>query len=283
MSDKFYTNPDISKKYIEVVCALYPSPNWDAVIEPSAGNGSFLDQLPYNKKITIGIDIEPDTERPDILKQDFLLYRPEYWEKNKRRVLVIGNPPFGRGSSMAVKFFNKAAEYATVIAFIVPRTFRRISVQNRLCDRFRLLHDEDVPMSPCSFTPAMMAKCCFQVWEKTADQEPQRAKIRLSVRHRDWEFVAMGPKDEKGQPTPPPASSGVSFAVRAYGGKCGEIARANLETLRPKSWHWIRCEEDPAALISRFESLDFSVSTDTARQNSIGRGELVRLYSESYG
>ena len=40
------------------------------------------------------------------------------------KYLVIGNPPFGKISSLAVKFFNKSAEYADVIAFIVPRTLK---------------------------------------------------------------------------------------------------------------------------------------------------------------
>ena len=35
-------------------------------------------------------------------------------------------------------------------------------------------------------------------------------------------------------------------------------------------------------LIARFKLLDYSVSLDTARQNSIGRGELVHLYSVAY-
>jgi hypothetical protein len=39
---------------------------------------------------------------------------------------------------------------------------------------------------------------------------------------------------------------------------------------------------NPLTLIERFSSLDYSFSKNTARQNSIGRGELVAVYSESF-
>jgi len=80
--------------------------------------------------------------------------------------LVIGNPPFGRVSSLAIKFFNYSATWANVIAFIIPRTFRKISVQNKLDNMFHLVYDEEISNNPCCFSPQMMVKCCFQIWEK---------------------------------------------------------------------------------------------------------------------
>jgi hypothetical protein len=268
--DKFYTIPSISKKCIDNVSSFYSWDSWDLVVEPSAGNGSFLTQIPTEKRI--GIDILP--EHKEIIEQDFLKYNPSF--SSSSNVLVIGNPPFGRNSSLAVKFFNYASEWANVIAFIVPRTFRRISIQNKLNQHFHLIFDIEIPNEPCAFDPPMMAKCCFQIWEKTTRK---RSVIKLSTEHKHWNFLPFGPKDNKGQPTPP---KNADFAIRAYGGKCGEIVLSNLEILRPKSWHWIKCNTDKNTLIERFKSLDYSLSLDTARQNSIGRGELVQLYSKKY-
>ena len=223
------------------------------------------------------MDIAP--EASGILVQDFFTYMPAAAAAAKK-ILVIGNPPFGRVSSLAIKFFNHAAAWATVIAFIVPRTFRRISVQNRLSLDFALIHDEDIPMEPCSFNPPMQAKCCFQIWVK---QRAKRPIIDLPTTHIDWTFLSFGPKDATGQPTPP---VGADFAIRAYGGKCGDIVTgaAALAALRPKSWHWIRVGQkiDATTLMKRFADLDYSLSTDTARQNSIGRAELVQLYVDKY-
>jgi hypothetical protein len=267
--DKFYTIPKISKKCIESVGLIYDWSKWELVIEPSAGNGSFLNVIPSDKKI--GIDISP--ENKDIIKQDFFTYKPENSIKD---ILVIGNPPFGKVSSLAIKFFNYASNWANVIAFIIPRTFRRISVHNRLNMNFHLVFDEDIPTNPCSFTPRMMVKCCFQIWEK---REEKREFHDLPILHDDWDFLDFGPKDSNGQPTPP---DGADFAIRAYGGKCGEIVKNNLQTLRPKSWHWIKSKIDTNVLMNHFKNLDYSLSFNTARQNSIGKGELVRLYSETY-
>ena len=266
--DKFYTIPAISEKCLYRIGSRYNWSDWGLVIEPSAGNGSFLTRIPVNNKI--GIDISP--EHKDIIKQDFLTYTPPPCGK----ILIVGNPPFGRVSSLAIKFFNHASKWADVIAFIIPRTFRRVSVQNKLNTRFHLVFDEEIPMEPCSFTPRMMAKCCFQIWEK---KHTERAIVELSTIHKDWEFLGFGSKDEKGQPTPP---IGADFAMRAYGGKCGEIVDTGLETLRPKSWHWIKANINKKILVERFNTLDYSLSLDTARQNSMGRGELVRLYSDEY-
>jgi predicted RNA methylase len=270
--DKFYTIPEISQKCIDLVGSLYAWNSWALVVEPSAGNGSFLIKIPLTLPYRIGIDISP--EHPEIQKQDFLTYTPSHGIGLSDRILVIGNPPFGKVSSLAVKFFNHAAKWASVIAFIIPRTFRRISLQNKLDTKFHLIHDIDIPTTPCSFQPPMMVKCCFQIWEKKVTIRP---KLSLVTHHDHWDFLDLGPIDTQGQPTVP---EGADFAIRAYGGKCGEIIRENLSSLRPKSWHWIKSKIDVSQLVRRFEGLDYSISKDTARQNSIGRGDLVQLYTD---
>lgn len=272
--DKFYTKPDIAKKCIDYVGRMYDWDKWDLVVEPSAGNGSFLKQIPSRCKI--GMDIQPENtnDNEPIIKHDFLKYVPDNMYSS---VLVIGNPPFGKCSSLAIRFFNHAAQWADVIAFIVPRTFRRVSVQNKLDFKFHLMFDTDIPLKPCAFVPPMMAKCCFQIWKK---ETIVRHKIIYSTTHPDWEFYDYGPLDEKQQPTPP---KNADFALRAYGGKCGEIKRTELGVLRPKSWHWIKSNIPIERLISRFDDLDYSLAQNTARQNSIGRGELVYLYTIKFG
>jgi hypothetical protein len=273
--DQFYTIPSISKKCLKILGERYNWSRWDLIVEPSAGGGSFFTQIPSERKI--GIDISPTHN--DIVKQDFLTYEPP---TSASHILVVGNPPFGRVSSLAIKFFNHASKWAHMIAFIVPRTFRRVSVHNKLDLNFHLVFDEDIPMNPCSFEPPMMAKCCFQIWEK--NETTKRLIVQLSTVHPHWDFLGFGPKDLQGQPTPPNNVNEDAdiFALRAYGGKCGEIVISGLESLRPKSWHWIKSKIPKQTLIDRLKMLDYSMSLDTARQNSIGRGDLVNLYSDAY-
>ena len=268
--DKFYTLPSYSKKCIDTLIKYYPLTDFDLIVEPSVGNGSFYHNIHSDNKI--GLDISPDENINDFLKMDFFDFTPPDLGESAN-ILVIGNPPFGKVSSLAIKFFNHSAEWANVIAFIIPRTFRRPSVQNKLNTMFHLVCDEEVPTSPCCFTPKMMVKCCFQSWER---KYTKRTIINLPTRHTDWEFLKYGPLDSNSQPTPPDCAQ---FAIRAYGGKVGEIKENGLDALTPKNWHWITSNIDKTDLIGIFKRLDYSNSTNTARQNSMGRGELVRLYT----
>ena len=264
--DKFYTKVEIAKECIDKLTTFYDWKRWDLIIEPSAGNGSFYNEIPTTNKV--GIDICPEGDK--IVKGDFFTYQPP---PNKKNILVIGNPPFGKVSSLAVQFFNHASRFSDVIAFIIPRTFRRVSIQNKLNMNFHLKFDMELPIKPCCFDPPMAVKCCFQIWER---KETPRMKTILKTTHTDWDFLPFGPKDEKNQPTPP---KNADFAIRAYGGKIGEIVIDRLDTLRPKSWHWIKSNIHKDILLERFSKLDYSESKNTARQNSLGKGELVSLYS----
>lgn len=270
--DKFYTVPEYSKKCIEKVFNIYNEVKWDLILEPSVGNGSFFNQI-SNSYFKIGVDISPEvqSEKNNIITQNFLEYKPD---SHFKKILCIGNPPFGKNSSLAIKFFNHSSQWSDVIAFIIPRTFRKISVQNRLNKYFHLVYDEEIPVKPCHFTPSMSVKCCFQIWEK---RKNERTKIMLPIEHKDWSFLKFGEKDIYGQPTPP---KDADFAIRAYGGKIGDIVTENLELLRPKSWHWIKCNIDKFILIDRMKKLNYYNSNNTARQNSMGKSELVKLYSD---
>jgi len=266
--DQFYTKEHISKKCIDTFKKFISFSDYDYILEPSAGSGSFYKLLPTNKRI--GLDLEPKFN--GIKKMNYFDYIPN---KNKTYI-VIGNPPFGRISSTAVKFFNKSAEFADVIAFIIPRTFKRVSIQNKLNLNFKLIYNEDLPVKPCCFTPNMDAKCCFQIWMKN---KIKRKIINYDKTHPDFEFLKLGPKDEKKQPTPP---LGADFVMKAYGSNCGELKSENLQLLRPKSWHWIKSNIDIDELKKRFKCLDYSISQDTVRQDSIGQKEVIHLYKSKY-
>lgn len=265
--DQFYTIPTCAKQCIDKINELYNITDFDLIIEPSAGNGSFFNQIVHTSKV--GIDLSP--QHPAIIQQDFFSYYPP---SGKTRIATIGNPPFGKISSLAIKFFNHAAQWSDIIAFIIPRTFRKISVQNKLDKSFHLVHDNEIPNKPCCFSPPMAVKCCFQIWERRVEHRPF---VELPTKHADWIFLSFGPIDENGQPTPP---DGADFAMRAYGGKIGEIIQTDLHVLRPKSWHWFSSNINTDVLISRFQMLDYSNSLNTARQNSMGRAELVQLYKQ---
>ena len=68
-----------------------------------AGNGSFIDGIKSISSHYIFYDLEP--EHDEIIQQDYLICN-EYNKKINEKIHVIGNPPFGRQSSIAIKFIK---------------------------------------------------------------------------------------------------------------------------------------------------------------------------------
>ena len=260
--DKFYTNIHIVEECIyKFNKYVYDINDFDLVIEPSAGSGNFLLNIEHKNKI--GFDIEPEHE--SIIKKDFFEYHPDTYLYNN--ILTIGNPPFGIVCSLAIKFFNHAAKFSNVIAFIIPRSFRKVSMQNKLDINFKLIYDMDISNKLNTFDPPINVKCCFQIWTRTNNK---RIIKKLDIKHKDWKFLNYKKDDILLS----------DFAIRAYGGKCGEIVEYNFDMLNCKGWHFIKSNINIDQLKSNMLHLDFKNSKNTARQNSLGKAELVDLYTK---
>ena len=177
--DQFYTSPSVAKKCIQILVSKLhdaavhsPSPVlplsaylW---VEPSAGNGAVLNNIPetYDK---IGIDIEPRSA--NILKQDFLTWVPPVQKQNQKPVIIFGNPPFGRQSSLAKAFIAHSCKIAStsMIAFILPRSFVKPSMSCAFDSHFHCIHSSDVERNAFVLggdgTPYDVP-CVFQIWQK---------------------------------------------------------------------------------------------------------------------
>jgi hypothetical protein len=152
--DKFYTKSAVAKACIDISDIF----SYSVIIEPAAGAGAFSNQLPN----CIALDLDPDN--PSVTKQDWFTFERE--RHNDEKVLVIGNPPFGQQNSLAVDFINHAAKFADRVAFIVPISFKKASVQNRLDKNLHLTYEEMLPEN--SFTldgRDYDVKCLFQIWD----------------------------------------------------------------------------------------------------------------------
>ena len=86
-------------------------------IEPSAGDGSFLNVLPSD---TIALDIEP--RHASIISGDYLVWFPNESESENYKYVVFGNPPFGIRGHMALKFINHSYYFADYVCFILPQS-----------------------------------------------------------------------------------------------------------------------------------------------------------------
>jgi len=122
--DKYYT----TIHNIEAICnILYENcpKNIEMIIEPSAGDGRIIKKLQkiFPEKKIIGFDISPDNK--NIIKLDFLKEKiDKYTINDKKKTLIVGNPPYGKNNTLAIEFIKKSSEYANNIFFILPNSFK---------------------------------------------------------------------------------------------------------------------------------------------------------------
>ena len=68
--DKYYTKPEVVNLCLKLIKKYIQIKPDDLIIEPSAGNGSFISGIKSLSNNCIFYDLEP--ENPEIIKQDFL-------------------------------------------------------------------------------------------------------------------------------------------------------------------------------------------------------------------
>lgn len=171
--EAYLTSPDVARGCLAVLARTHPLDGFARIVEPSAGDGAFLDALPADRRL--GIDIHAD--RPDILQRDFLTWQAP---AVKGRTLVVGNPPFGQRGALAFRFIEHAATFADVIAFILPRGFSKDTFLNRWPAPFHPVAMEPVDDAFRHGDREHPVRTVFQVWERRAHD---RRRIRRPQAH----------------------------------------------------------------------------------------------------
>ncbi len=227
-------------------------------IEPSAGGGAFFDAMRHPK---IGLDIV--SQRADIGQIDFLTWHPGHVG---RRIAVVGNPPFGKNASLARRFFDHAASFADIIAFIVPRTFEKPLFVNRLNRNMHLVCEQ--VLQECAFEfegEPYAVPTVFQIWEKRVALRPLVEAIRS---HRDFDFVAQPLAD---------------FAFQRVGARAGLVSLEGLAK-SPQSHYFLKASGPERTIFDRLSAIDWEpIKRRTAGNPSIGKGELVAAYQAAHG
>lgn len=265
--DQFYTCPELAEALTRQFWAkLSPTEKESFFLEPSAGRGAFLNAMKAFVKPDrlLGLDIDPKHET--ITCQDFLS-----WHAPHKDWIVFGNPPFGKNSSTAVKFFNHAASFARVIAFIVPRTFEKNSLQKRLDLNFDLVEEHSIP--PLSFWfegEKITVPCVFQLWRKLPIGQTRALPVRPTT-HPDFTFQAL--------------PEGSAFAFQRVGVKAGRTKALTETHIAPPSHYFLvpRLGLSGEELRHRLDQIDWEpIKSKTAGNPSIGRSELVEQYTIKY-
>lgn len=270
--DKFYTRPQTAKIVVdEVKKEVGELDLFDLIVEPSAGEGALFDLFPENR---LGIEIE-NTDR--FLQMDFLSVTAEEWKLivpyPHSKVIVIGNPPFGKNGSTALAFLNKSVDIADTICMILPATFLKPSMQNRVHPYLHLLKTVRLPDNSFTFEGQIWnVPTVFQIWKRKKDK---RAKIHRSLTHKDFQFIDSS-KFEKGK----------GIIVQRVGARAGQIMPVNSNKAS-KNYHYIIPNEklEVDVLLERFSSLgleEAECKTNTSGMPSISKSEIIDLYSRRF-
>lgn len=163
--DKYYTKDSVVELCINHVKENIVINENDLIIEPSAGNGSFIKSIKALSNNYIFCDLEPENE--EIIEQDYLEYDSSEIQKKYNNIHIIGNPPFGRQSSLAIKFIKKSCEFCDSVSFILPKSFKKESLKRTFPLNFHLVFEIDLPEK--SFLVDGLehnVETVFQIWEK---------------------------------------------------------------------------------------------------------------------
>lgn len=245
--DQFFTRPQVARDFASWVKKQPFINKVDRIIEPAAGNQDLAKFFP-------GIEMyDLDPQSADIKQQDFLTSQ----HKPTGGTLVVMNPPFGKGSDLAIQFFNKAATFAEYIAMIVPRTFRRTSIQDRLHQNWKLVDEYILPRNSF-YLPSegpnrgYDVPAVAQIWHRGDDvrQKSQPGTLPSNIKFTTPELA--------------------DFAFRRKGRRAGEIVTQNIEQTNPNSFFYIKGNVSP---FQKVNWLDYG--NDVIGARSISKADII--------
>lgn len=158
------------------------------------------------------------------------------------------------GELTDVNIFNECAEFATCMILIVPKTFRKISIQNRLSKLFWLEYEHILEHDSFIENGKPLDKPFItQVWVKRTE-----ARDKIEPTTGDFSFVK---KDG-------------DFSIRRVGNNAGEINPKNN-----KNCYFIKSHVKGVKEL--LEKIDWTiVSHNTIGMPSISKSEIIWLYNK---
>lgn len=256
--DKFYTKPDVVCKCVKTICDLIQIDDQDTLIEPSAGSGNFSKKIKetFPKNKVIAYDIQPDSE--DIEKTDFLQLEIEKEEHNN--IHIIGNPPFGRQSSLAKKFVKKGCQFATSISFILPKSFKKTSYSKVFDDHFHNIYSCDLEENAFLINnEEYNVPSVFQIWIK-------KDTMRVNEVKQDPIHYTFVKKTDN-----PDLSI---RRVGVYTCKCDK--ETDNKSIQSHYFLKLNDEIDIDHFLEKFKTLSFEEKDNTVGSKSISKQELIK-------
>lgn len=278
--DQFYTKPEVARAcwqhFTDTLSTLNRELSDLFFIEPAAGTGTFYQLLPQQRRL--GIDLVPKCD--DVLFQDF--FKLADVPSAPKDTVIIGNPPFGKRGKLAIAFFNHAAGFADMIAFIFPVNFRKFITHKQLNPSMRFISKLTLPRDAFYLDTgeSYAVNTEFQIWTRlpSAHQDMRQSK-RLPIHHQDfqiWQYnntrgalkVFQNPFD---------------FAVPCQGWQ--DYSRRETDEKRcERNKQWILLKAENPTVLTRLMEMDYERLAQECATAVPGfrKGDLVKAYTERY-
>lgn len=259
--DKYYTSNDVVNICISFITEnLYINKNDDLCIEPSAGNGSFMTCIKSIFDNYKFYDIEPEND--EIIKQDYLTFDYTNILNKYNKIHIIGNPPFGRQSSLAIKFIKKSCEYADSVSFILPKSFKKNSMKKYFPLNYHLIKEHELPTN--SFlvdNKTYDVPCVFQIWiKKSINRE-----IEKNLIPNKFKFVKKNENPD------------ISF--RRVGVYAGNIDKS-IDNKSIQSHYFIKFDNELTdSMLDNLINIKYINKNDTVGPKSISKQELIKEFN----
>ncbi len=178
--------------------------------------------------------------------------------------VIIGNPPYGVGANMAIKILNKSAEHTDDIRMVLPLSFRKDSVLNRVSLDLQLQEDERLPDD----TFPRSIRAVKQHWARTGEQ---RKKIPTSTTHKDIEFVKWERRHE------------ATLMIGGAGaGPAGKVKTENF-THYAHGHHWIICSDEVKERLVNLGPELRHEALQVCCLPGLAKSAIIKIYKSHYG
>ena len=160
---------------------------------------------------------------------------------------------------------NHSVSFADYIAFVLPRSFNKESVQNKVHKQIHLVHSEDLPEHSFNINKELHdVPCVFQIWKK---EEFLRNPI-TKIEPVGYNFVKYN------------ENPNIWFRrVGVYAGSIDNV-EGSVCSKSVQSHYFIKFERFSRKLFDKLKLIDFSIeSGKTVGPKSISKQEIIRKYN----
>lgn len=242
--DRFYTRDKIAENLVSNLNLR----EFNKIIEPSAGGGAFVKAIKKLNFNCFAYDLDPLT---DWIIQDWLAT-----SFVKDKILVIGNPPFGKNGSLAIKFINHSAKFAEKIAFILPNSFKKQSMVSKLDKNIEIEKIIDIPKDSFIFENKIYeVPCSFFIFKVL------EFRLRKKIFNQNCDLFSFTIKEN------------ADFSIRRVGVNAGKIGTLECS---PSSNYFIKSNINIQKLQEILNRCDFqSLANNTLGPPSLSKQEIV--------